>query len=406
MVDGFGMKGLEADMPFSDRSLQSERAEFCRLAGVSDANVRELCRRFGVSPTTGYKWLAIFEEAGSAGLADRSRRPLSSPSRTTAELEAKVLEVRAEHRAWGGRKIRRVLENEGITSVPAASTITAILRRHGALDGPGSGEPRAFMRFEHAAPNDLWQMDFKGWFWLEAGRCHPLTVLDDHSRYALELEACTDETAETVKARLTAVFRRYGLPWRMLADNGPPWGTAGQGQYTQLGVWLMDLGIGLVHGRPYHPQTQGKEERFHRTLKAEVLEAHELKTIEEAQATFDAWRSVYNTKRPHEALGLDTPASRYTASSRSMPEAITPPEYEPQTHVRKVDRNGRFSFKGRILNTSTAFAGRALALRATDTDGLFELCYRRHRIAQIDLRNNTDQPVHHVPEHPSTLSPV
>jgi transposase InsO family protein len=406
MVDGFGMRGLEAGMPFSDRSLQSEREEFCRLASETAANIRELCRRFGISPTTGYKWLGIYSEAGAAGLVDRSRRPLSSPSRTTAALEAKVLEVRSEHRAWGGRKIRRVLENEGVAAVPAASTITAILRRHGALDGPGSGEPRDFMRFEHAAPNDLWQMDFKGWFWLEAGRCHPLTVLDDHSRFALELEACTDETAETVKARLTAVFRRYGLPWRMLADNGPPWGTAGQGQYTQLGVWLMDLGIGLVHGRPYHPQTQGKEERFHRTLKAEVLEAHELKTIDEAQAAFDAWRSIYNTKRPHEALGLDTPASRYTVSPRLMPETIAPPEYEPQDQVRKVDQNGRFGFKGRILKASTAFAGKAVALRATDTDGLFELCYRQHRIAQIDLRDNTPQTVHHVPEHPSTLSPV
>ena len=383
MVDGFGMKGGEAGMPFSDRSVQSEREEFCRLAGEASANVRELCRRFGISPTTGYKWLVVYVEAGEAGLVDRSRRPLSSPTRTTAELEAKVLQVRAEHRAWGGRKIRRVLENNGVVPVPAASTITAILRRHGELDGPGAGERRAFMRFEHAAPNDLWQMDFKGWIGLQAGRCHP-----------------------TVKARLTAVFRRYGLPWRLLADNGPPWGTAGQGQYTRLGVWLMDLGIGLVHGRPYHPQTQGKEERFHRTLKAEVLDTNELKTIDEAQAAFDAWRSVYNTKRPHEALGLDTPASRYTVSSRSMPETIAPPQYETPDHVRKVDHNGRFSFKGRILNTSTAFAGKALALRATDTDGLFELCYRSHRIAQIDLRNNTAQPVHHVPEHPSTLSPV
>lgn len=406
MVDGFGMKGGEAGMPFSDRSVQSEREEFCRLASGSGANVRELCRRFGVSPTTGYKWLAVYGVAGMAGLVDRSRRPLSSPSRTSTELEDKVLQVRSEHRAWGGRKIRRVLENDGVAPVPAASTITAILRRHGELDGPGAGERRAFTRFEHASPNDLWQMDFKGWVELETGRCHPLTVLDDHSRYALELEACTDETAETVKTRLTAVFQHYGLPWRMLADNGPPWGTAGQGQYTRLGVWLMDLGIGLVHGRPYHPQTQGKEERFHRTLKAEVLDAHNLKSIDEAQAAFDAWRSVYNTKRPHEALRLDTPASRYTMSSRSMPEAITPPQYESQDHVRKLDQNGRFSFRGRILKAPTAFAGRALALRATDTDGLFDICYRRHRIAQIDLRDNTAQTVHHVSEHPSTLSPV
>ncbi|WP_055049510.1 IS481 family transposase [Devosia sp. A16] len=393
-------------MPFSDRSVQREREEFCRLAGVPGSNVRELCRRFGVSPTTGYKWLAIFAEAGSAGLEDRSRRPLSSPRRTTAELEGKVLQVRTEHRAWGGRKIRRVLQNEEVASVPAASTITAILRRHGELDGPGAGEPRSFRRFEHAAPNDLWQMDFKGWVELEAGRCHPLTVLDDHSRYALELEACADETAPTVKARLTAVFKHYGLPWRMLADNGPPWGTAGQGQYTRLGVWLMDLGFGLVHGRPYHPQTQGKDERFHRTLKAEVLDARHLRSLAEAQAAFDAWRAIYNNKRPHEALRLNTPASRYEMSSRSMPEVITPPQYEPQDHVRKLDQNGRFSFKGRILKTSTAFAGRSLALRATDTDGLFDICYRRHRIAQIDMRDNAAQPVHHVPEHPSTLSPV
>lgn len=200
MVDGFGMRVGEAGMPFSDRSVQSEREEFCRLASATGSNVRELCRRFGVSPTTGYKWLAVFDEAGSAGLVDRSRRPLNSPTRTTAELEAKVLQVRAEHRAWGGRKIRRVLQNERVAPVPAASTITAILRRYGELDGPGAGEPRAFTRFEHAAPNDLWQMDFKGWIELGTGRCHPLTVLDDHSRYALELEACIDETAKTVRA--------------------------------------------------------------------------------------------------------------------------------------------------------------------------------------------------------------
>src|SRR5690606_31555029 len=127
-----------------------------------------------------------------------------------------VVAVRREHPAWGGRKIRRVLCNQGLARPPSASTITAILRRHGLLDGPGAGERREWMRFEHASPNELWQMDFKGWFALPARRCHPLTVLDDHSRYALEIGACDDEQERTVRARLEAVFRRHGLPWRIL----------------------------------------------------------------------------------------------------------------------------------------------------------------------------------------------
>src|SRR6185312_5945788 len=216
-------------MPFKECSVMSRREEFCRLALAPGANVRRLCGRFGVSPTTGYKWIGVFRRLGSQGLADRSRRPSRSPGRTPPELEAEVMAVRLEHPAWGGRKIRRVLHNQGRAHPPSASTITEIVRRHGALSGPGAGERRDFVRFEHAQPNDLWQMDFKSWFELGRGRCHPLTVLDDHSRYALEIGACGDEQGATVQARLEAVFRRYGLPWRILSDNGPPWGSAGHG---------------------------------------------------------------------------------------------------------------------------------------------------------------------------------
>lgn len=393
-------------MPFKECSVLSQREEFCRLALGPGANIRSLCRRFGISPTIGYKWLGLYRTEGVAGLSDRSRRPLSSPGQSPEELEAQVTAVRLEHPAWGGRKIRRVLQDQGLAAPPSASTITQILRRRGLLDGPGADERRDWVRFEHAEPNDLWQMDFKGWFDLAAGRCHPLTVLDDHSRYALEIGACGEERGETVKARLETVFRRYGLPWRMLADNGPPWGTAGHGEHSRLGVWLMDLDIGLAHGRPYHPQTQGKDERFHRTLKAEVLDGKAFKTLADAQAAFDAWRPVYNTIRPHEGIGLQTPAQRYRMSPRSLPETIAPPDYEPQAQVRAVDQNGHIHFKGRVLRTSKAFAGKRLALRATQHDGLFDLCYRRHVLAHIDLRQDDLKPVHHVPEHPSTLSPV
>jgi transposase InsO family protein len=392
-------------MPFKGCSVKSQREEFCSLGAVAGANVRLLCRRFGISPTTGYKWLEVYRRCGKEGLVERSRRPLTSPLRSSAALEAQVLAVRAEHPAWGGRKIRKVLQTQGVEA-PAASTITEIIRRHGRLDGPGAGEARDWRRFEYEAPNELWQMDFKGWVALDRGRCHPLTVLDDHSRYALEIGACGDEQGGTVKARLEAVFRCYGLPWRILADNGPPWGTAGHGEHSRLGVWLMDLDIGLIHGRPYHPQTQGKDERFHRTLKAEVMSREVFKTLAQAQAAFDRWRPIYNTKRPHQALALEPPVTRYRMSSRSMPDAIKPPDYEPEASVKTVGQNGDFTFNSRTWRTSKAFAGKTLAIRTTDQDGLFDLCYRRHVLAQIDLRQHHVKTVHHLSEQPSTLSPV
>jgi transposase InsO family protein len=393
-------------MPFKECSLMSEREEFCRLAAMPDANKRELCRRFGISPQTGYKWIGRFRSDGDGGLADRSRRPLISPARTAEPVEADVLEVRREYPAWGGRKIRRVLQMLGVSDVPSASTITAILRRHGLLDGPRAGEARDHIRFEHARPNDLWQMDFKGHFALGEGRCHALTILDDHSRYALELGACGNERTETVRERLEGVFRRYGLPWRMLADNGSPWGSSGGEKHTRLTVWLLDLDVPLSHGRPYHPQTQGKEERFHRSLKAEVLDRDSFADLATAQTAFDRWRKVYNDIRPHEGIGLDTPSSRYAMSQRAMPETIAPPDYEPQAHVRKVLHNAWLSFKGRKINCSKAFVGRQLALRATNDDGVFDLCYRRHVLSQVDLRQNIVKSVHHVPEQVSTLYPV
>jgi len=187
------------------------------------------------------------------------------------------------------------------------------------------------------------------------------------------------------------------------AHRGEPAAPSG---ITRLTVWLLDLGVAVSHGRPHHPQTQGKEERFHRTLKAELLDRRSFGDLREAQQAFDAWRELYNTRRPHEAIGLDVPASRYRVSSRAMPETVASPEYEPPAQVRKVDECGRILFQQRRIRVSKAFSGRTVALRATDTDGIYDLCYRRHVLAQIDLRQNIVQPVHHLSEHPSTLCPV
>ena len=215
-------------MPWRELSVMDQREEFVRLALAPGANKSELCRGFGISRNKSHKWLKRYAAEGRAGLGDRSRRPHCSPTRSSDAIETEVLRIRARSNgAWGGRKIAAVMRREGVKPVPAPSTITEILRRHGKLEQRAAEHPGPYQRFERAQPNELWQMDFKGHFALPKGRCHPLTVIDDHSRYALAVEACGDEQDLTVRARLTAVFRRYGLPFVMLMDNGPPWGDSG-----------------------------------------------------------------------------------------------------------------------------------------------------------------------------------
>jgi len=364
----------------------SQRREFMSLFTQEEANRRELCRRFGISPTLGYRLLERYRGEGVAGLADRSRRPRHSPDQTPEAREAAVLAVRDAHSAWGGRKIRRRLLDLGEAEVPSASTITAILHRHQRIDAAEGAKHRAWERFERAAPNELWQMDFKGHFPLSQGRCHPLTVLDDHSRYALGLEACDNEQDVTVRGHLVALFRRYGLPFEMLMDNGSPWGDAGGQPFTIFTTWLMRLGIRVIHGRPYHPQTQGKDERFHRTLKAEVLDANSFCDLAAWQRAFDAWRQVYNHERPHEALGLASPGTLYRVSPRVFPDKLPAIEYGPGDIVRKVDSDGFISFKNRPWRVGKAFRGQPVALRPTSDDGVFSVHYCAQPIGKLDLR--------------------
>ena len=367
-------------------SVVSQRRDLVVLARCDGANVAELCRRFGVSRKTAYKWGGRYERAGPEGLMDRSRRPTRSPGRTADEMEQLVLQVRAKHPAWGGRKIRHVLVRDGHSCVPACSTITEILRRHGQLDDTESCKHKAFQRFEHPAPNDLWQMDFKGHFEHRRGRCHPLTVLDDHSRYGLALEACPNELGTTVRAKLTATFQRYGLPTRMLVDNGSPWGSDDQHPYTPLTVWLIRLGVGVTHSRPYHPQTSGKDERFHRTLKAEVIIRHEFRNNRHCQQAFDCWLPVYNHERPHEALDMDVPGSRYRISERAFPDPLPAIEYGPDDIVRKVQVGGEITIRGDLYRVPKAFHGQSIALRPTATDGVLEVHFCHEQIGQLDIR--------------------
>lgn len=367
--------------------MESKR-EFVQLAMSAGANRRELCRRYGVSPTTGYKLLRRYAAKGEAGLEERSRRPRRWPRRSSEEIEAAVLALRAEHQAWGGRKIARVLWRDRRLAV-APSTVMAILRRHGVELGQFGGGARPYIRFEHVRPNELWQMDYKGHVALRQGRLHPLTVLDDHSRYAMVLAACADERTKTVRGHLAQAFERYGLPWRMAMDNGSPWGDGPETPFTPLVVWLLERDIRVTHSKPYHPQTLGKEERFHRTLKAEVLSGPPFESLAEAQSAFDRWREIYNLKRPHQAIGMDTPADRYESSPRPYRPEPEPFDYAPDDSLRRVQQLGRVSFQGRIWKVPKAFYRKTVALRPTSVDGCYQVIFRTTKIATIDLRTQS-----------------
>jgi transposase InsO family protein len=375
-------------MPFKEQSKMAMRIEFVRAALLEGANVSALCKRDGIGRTLAYKLMKRFAEAGEAGLAELSRRPHSSPRRSGPSVEAEVLGVRAAHPAWGGRKIAKVLERKGL-SAPAPSTVTGILRRNGVELGRFGGGAKPFIRFEHAAPNDLWQMDFKGHVAMADGtRLHPLTVLDDHSRFSIVLSACGREDTETVKNPLVDAFRRFGLPIRMATDNGPPWGDR-QGQpFTLLTVWLIEKGISISHSRPCHPQTLGKDERFHRSLKAEAMQ-QTYQSLAAAQAALDAWRAVYNNERPHEAIGYAVPAERYRPSNRPYRETTKPWLYQEQDTVRRVQKKGETRLFGYKVNISKAFCGQDIAFRSAkdQPDGVYDAYFRHQKIKTIDLAN-------------------
>ena len=389
-------------MPWQEVSIVDQRREFVRLAMQEGVNRRELCRRFGIHPDTGYKWLERWA-TGERELADRSRRPHASPQRTQASTEAEVLLVRDAHPAWGARKIARCLERAGIGS-PAISTVHEILRRNDRIVSPPGGAA-ARRRFEKPAPNLLWQMDFKGWVRLGNGsRCHPLTIIDDHSRYVPCLKACANQQTGIVQSHLKTTFQRYGLPEAMFVDNGSPWGDASGRHWTRLRVWLLKLGVEIIYSRPYHPQSRGKNERFHRTLSDEVFAFERFGEFAEVQQAFDAWREIYNFERPHEALGLGVPADRYRPSSRAMPQELPKAEYAEHEIVRTVPSTKDYiCFKGRFWKVPEAFRGERVAIRPRAKDGCYGVFFASHQIANIDLTKK--QSVGHVSEQVSVMSP-
>lgn len=375
-------------MPWSIRTTMSQRHEFVLLAVQPDANVRQLCRRFGISAKTGYKWIERYNESGVTALVDRSRRPKHSPRACAPEVVARVLLVHERYPRWGGRKIHDRLVYEGCTVVPAASTCTEILRRHGALPAHDTEPQGAYRRFERDWPNELWQVDHKGHFATQSGqRCHPLTVTDDHSRFNIVLAAHADQTGQSVQGELTQAFRLYGLPQALLCDNGAPWGCADPTcPFTTLTVWLLRLGVRVLHGRPYHPQTQGKAERFHATLTRELLSQHTWRDLQHCAQRFDSYRHEYNCERPHDELAGMPPITRYRPSVRGFPETLPQIAYAPGFHVHRLRDSGLLTFRAQTWYIGRAFSGLPIGLRACEhVDGHWDVYFAQHKIGHIDL---------------------
>jgi transposase InsO family protein len=374
-------------MPWKETNRMSQKAEMIERAKEPGANRSALSREYGISRKTLYKWLKREQAAGEAGIVDQSRRPQHSPERTAAGMEAQVLAARRENPKWGGRKLRRVLQDQAVAGVPAASTITEILRRHQQIDEAEARKHTPYQRFERDQPNELWQMDFKGYFMLLDGSyCHPLTVIDDHSRFLVGLKACADETQASIRSQLTAIFEQFGLPDSMLMDNGSSWRDEPKYYTTTFSVWLMRLEIKVLHGRPRHPQTQGKDERLNRSLLDEVITRYAMTTLDDSQLRFDAWQQLYNQVRPHDALQLDTPSAHYQPSARRLPAFLPPITYPPGELIRTVDKNGKIYFANRAFRIGKAFRHEPVAVRPTVTDGVFEVFFCKVKVSEINLR--------------------
>lgn len=376
-------------MTWQAYTVEELRKEFVRLAQSDTIPIRELCRRFELSPKTGYKWLKRAEQGGDAWMADRSRRPRTSPRQTDPASEDRVVALRQQHPSWGGRKLHARLVRDGLSPVPSPSTITAILSRHNLIDPAASEQRQLPQRFEYPDPNALWQLDFMGHLPMAQGRLHPLSLLDDHSRYCLGLWACANERRTTVSGWVRDAFAHYGLPLAILTDNGSPWGASGNRGVTALEVEWIALGITVLHGRPYHPQTQGKVERFHRTLATELTNTRTFATLTDASVALSRWRQCYNTERPHQALDGRVPADCYLPSPRSYPSPLPEPVYGPEDTVRLVRGNGCCSFHNRDWPIGRGVIGRQVGIRPTATDGVFAVYFCHQQVATIDLHDPT-----------------
>ncbi|MCB9613930.1 MAG: IS481 family transposase [Sandaracinus sp.] len=360
-------------MPWEERQAMDLREELVLRAMEPGANVSAICRDLGVSRKTAYKWLERYRTHGRAGLADGSRRPHRSMHRIDGEVVLRVLELRREYPRWGPKKLVAMLKRDARLEAPSVRTVARILERAGM---PAARRVRRVVsvpteapRVVAEVPNDVWSLDFKGWWKTKDGsHAEPLTVRDAASRFVLAAHLVRGTGTTEVRAVMERLFEKHGLPRAIQVDNGSPFAsTRSRGGLTQLSAWWVSLGVRLVRSRPAHPQDNGAHERMHLDLHFDV-ERHRADTLVEQQRSLDRWREEFNHVRPHEALGMRVPGEVYRKSSRPYRGELEP-NYGPNTLVRVVGSNGRINLgaKGSVF-VSEALAGRRVGLEPLERD--------------------------------------
>ena len=376
-------------MPFRSTDPLMERARLIAAHLDGLYSITELAARFGVSRPTVYKWIARYRDGGAEALIDRSRARLTQHAKTSAEAERLIVEARRAHPTWGARKLLRYLEgrHDGV-AWPAVSTAAAILAGHGLTK---KRRPRRPPKHPGSTPlvaeqpNAVWTADYKGQFRTGDGElCYPLTVCDAHSRFILSCHGLASVERYAALRQFERLFYEYGLPTAIRSDNGTPFATQAICGLSRLSVWWIKLGIDHQRIDPGRPQQNGAHERMHRTLKAETARPPK-RDMAAQQVRFDRWRAEFNEERPHEALGLDTPASRYVPSPRPMPNVLPEPDYPGHYEVRYVSRDGAIRLKKRQVFVSQALGGERVGLEET-ADGVWDLYFCDRLLARLDER--------------------
>ena len=366
-------------MPWERKTVEEQRREFAEAAKETK-NFSALCREFGITRKTGYKWVERYKE--NADLSDKSRKPFTVTNRTPIETEERIVVLRAENPGWGAKKLKEVLERQG-HEIPCVKTVNNILNRYGCISAEESRKHQAFTRFEKEHCNEMWQTDFKGEFRMaDNNYCYPLNIFDDHSRFVIKIAPALS-TANKVIPAFRSAFCEYGMPNSVLSDNGAQFAGFRQG-YTRFEKWLMNHDVLPIHGRIKHPQTQGKIERFHRTMQEELLKHTVMENIDDANNKFQLWREKYNNIRPHEALGMKCPAEVYIPSNRAYSDEVSPYEYGGQFHVIKVNSWGYARFDKWQVYLSETMINEYIEFRPNPHGDSFIVCYRNFKIAEVD----------------------
>lgn len=378
-------------MAWKETHVMDERMMFMAGWQAGEESVAELCRRYAVSRKTGYKFIGRYVAEGVDGLKDRSRAPHHHPNAVDEEVAATILAVRARHPSWGPKKLRAWLErNDAGSAWPAQSTIGEMLNRHGLVARRRLRRhiaPQPSPLSDAVAANQVWGMDFKGWFRTGDGRrCDPFSLSDLASRYVLRLQALDRPDGEHVWPILDAAFREFGLPWRMRSDNGPPFASPGAGGLSRLSVRLIKAGIILERIKPGKPQQNGRHERLHRTVKEETA-SPPATSLRAQQRRFDDFRQIFNQERPHEALGQQPPATHYQPAERSYCGRLVEPEYQADHQVRRVRHNGEIKWQGSRVFISQALVGEPVGIAEAD-DGRFEVHYGPVFLGILDRNRN------------------